>query len=63
MRKTTIRTHAKSARSRYIAVDKANREKVIAEGTTAKSVYEKAERSGRAFAMAYVPQSGKKYIY
>lgn len=59
----TIRMSTRSRAFRFIAIDRAHKGKVIAEGRTANSVYKKAEKTGIAFTMAFVPSEGKKYVF
>lgn len=50
-------------RERVAAIDLADRKTIIAIGTDAKKVVEKARKSGKKFIMAWVPIPGRKYIF
>lgn len=50
-------------RERVAAIDCADRKTVIAIGTDAKRVVEKARKSGKRFIMAWIPVPGRKYIF
>jgi len=56
-----VRTHYRN--SRFIAIDRADHGRVIAEGRTVMAVHKMAEKTGKAFTMAFVPPKGKKYVF
>ena len=56
-----FRTHSRTFR--FVAIDRAHNGKVIAEGRTANIVYKKAEKTGIAYTMAFIPPEGKKYVF
>jgi hypothetical protein len=58
---TKQQTHFRG--SRFIAVDRSNKGRVIAEGKSAITVAKKAGRTGKPFTMAFVPPAGKKCIF
>ena len=58
-----IHVKAKSPYSRFVAIDVQKSGFAIAEGRTAKSVIEKAEKSGKSFSLMYVPPKGKKLVF
>jgi len=53
----------KSRRSRYVALDKADKRNVIAEGISASAVAAKAKRSGKHFSLLFVPPRGHTCVY
>ena len=62
MRKT-VNISLHSAKSRYVALDLKQQDKVIAEGRTAESVADKARKTGRLFSMMFIPERGKTYVF
>lgn len=59
----TAKVQSRFRNSRFIAVDRADKGRVVAEGRSAQKVAMKAERTGKPFTMAFVAPAGKKYIY
>ena len=63
MPKGAVRIRVASPHSRFVALDIKRKNRVIAEGRTAESVCRKAQKSGKAFSVMYLPVPGKTYIY
>lgn len=59
----TVNISVRSARSRYVALDLKHQNKVIAEGTTAEIVADKARKTGCFFSMMFIPERGKTYVF
>jgi hypothetical protein len=59
----TIHFRTRSRASRFVAIDRAHKGRLIAEGKTALAVHKKAEKIGIAYIMAFVPPKGKKYVF
>jgi len=59
----TTKVQSRFRGSRFIAVDRADKGRIVAEGRSAQKVAMKAERTGKPFTMAFVPPAGKKYSY
>lgn len=57
-----IHIKTKNANSRFVAIDTRGCGTVVAEGRTAKTVMEKAGKSGKRFSMMYIPPKRKKHI-
>jgi len=57
-----IKIRPRSKQSRFLALDIQDRGKIIAEGRTARSTVQKAEKTGKAFTMFTVPPSGHTLI-
>lgn len=60
---SSIKLNVKNSNSRFAAIDLNNWKSVIAEGTTVKSVEEKAGKSGKKYFTMFVPKKGKTYIF
>lgn len=58
-----VKIRVRSSHSRFVALDVNRKSCVIAEGRTAKSVSQKAEKSGKAFSLMYIPSPSKTYIF
>lgn len=52
----------RKASSRYVAIDLQSRSKIIAEGTTARATVNKAEKTGKAYSMMFLPKKNATYI-
>lgn len=59
----TVNISVRSAKSRYVALDLKQQNKVIAEGRTAIAVADKARKTGRPFSMMFIPEHGKTYVF
>jgi 3-hydroxymyristoyl/3-hydroxydecanoyl-(acyl carrier protein) dehydratase len=61
---TNAKTNRQSSQTgRFVAVDRTAKQRIVASGTTAKITIKRAEQTGKNYTMAYVPPSGKKYIF
>lgn len=60
---SSIKLSVKNPNSKFAAIDLDNWKSVIAEGTTVKSVEEKASKSGKKYFTMFIPKRGKTYIF
>ena len=58
-----VQIKPKNPRSRYVALAAHDKRHIVAEGRTIKSVMRKANESGKAFSMMYLPPKGNTFIY
>lgn len=59
----TMEISPSSPRTRFVALDVKDRNKILAEGITAKSTITKARKTGKNFILAFVPKRDETYIY
>jgi hypothetical protein len=60
---TTLKSKMNLRASRFIAVDRSQHDKIIAQGNTAQAAAAKAERTGKPFTLSFVPPAGKKCYF
>lgn len=59
----TVNISVRSVKSRYVALDLKQQNKVIAEGKTATAVVDKARKTGHSFSIMFIPERGKTYVF
>lgn len=59
----TVLVVPKNPRTKYMALDFNDQSKIVAEGTTIKSVIRKAEKTGRRFILMPVLEGNCTYIF
>jgi len=62
MKKATIQIKPKSTKSRWVALSIENGVTILSEGVEPEVVIRKAEKTGKAFAMQFVPDPNSTYI-
>ena len=60
---SSIKIKPKGTSTRYVALDATKKSKILAEGRSVEAVKRRADRTGKAYSMMYIPPKGNTYIY